>query len=130
LSVCLADACALIEFEFPGAGTMTPLGRDAMAGDEVHVLSTTVWEITRKVRLGKLALPVPSHFSGDYPDFLANEGYRQLTLDWQDAALAATLPDHHKDPMDRFLIAAALRRNWPVVTADPIFQAYGVRTLW
>jgi PIN domain nuclease of toxin-antitoxin system len=32
--------------------------------------------------------------------------------------------------MDRFLIAAALRRDWPVITVDAIFRAYGVRTLW
>lgn len=101
-----------------------------MTEGDVHVLSTTVWEIMRKVQLGKLAMPVPPHADGNYPDFLRREGYRLLNMDWEDAALAATLPEHHKDPMDRFLIAAALRRDWPVVTADSIFATYGVRTLW
>ena len=112
MSVYLADACALIEFELPVALTMTPAGGQAMADGEVHVLATTVWEVTRKTRLGKLASPVPPEFTGSYPSWLAGQGYRLLGMDWEDAAVAANLPEHHRDPMDRFLIAAALRRDW------------------
>ena len=101
-----------------------------MVGGDVHVLSTTVWEIMRKVSLGKLVTPLPPGARGTFPEFLRQEGYRFLNMDWEDAALAATLPEYHKDPMDRFLIAAALRRDWPIVTAYSIFRAYGVRTLW
>lgn len=130
MSAYLADACALIEFELPEALTMTPAGLAAMAGGEVHVLATTVWEITRKARLGKLASPVPPDFTGSYSSWLGGEGYRLIGMDWEDAAMAAHLPEHHKDPMDRFLIAVALRRDWLVITADSIFRTYGVRTLW
>jgi PIN domain nuclease of toxin-antitoxin system len=41
-------------------------------------------------------------------------------------ARAAGLPNHHRDPFDRFIIAAALDRNLPVVTVDRQFAAYGV----
>jgi PIN domain nuclease of toxin-antitoxin system len=37
---------------------------------------------------------------------------------------------HHKDPMDRMLIAAALDRGMTVITDDDIFAQYGVATLW
>ncbi len=109
---------------------MGPEGIAAMAGGEVHVAAITVWEILRKVGLGKLPLPAPRSARGKYPDWLAEKGYQLFPIGWEDAALAATLPDHHKDPMDRFLIAAALRRDWPIITADGIFRAYGVRTVW
>lgn len=109
---------------------MGPDGLMAMASGDVHILSINVWEIERKVSVGKLASPVPPGFRGSFPAWLQHRGYRFAAMDWEDAALAATLPEHHKDPMDRFLIAAALRRDWPVVTADAIFRAYGVRTLW
>ena len=40
------------------------------------------------------------------------------------------LPPLHKDPVDRMLIATALRHDPAVVTEDAIFASYGVRTIW
>ena len=42
---------------------------------------------------------------------------------------AVELPDIHRDPADRFIIATALIGNIPVVTADRHFAQYGVETL-
>jgi predicted nucleic acid-binding protein len=50
--------------------------------------------------------------------------------DWDIAARAATLPPHHRDPLDRILIATALAAGLPIVTNDAAFAAYGVPTLW
>lgn len=44
--------------------------------------------------------------------------------------LAATLPDIHRDPIDRMLIAHALQADMTLVTADATVRAYPVRTLW
>ena len=35
----------------------------------------------------------------------------------------------HRDPCDRFIIAAALARDLPVATADPVFARYGLRVM-
>lgn len=126
----LADACALIAFQIAGPVPMKADVREMMVGEDMHVLATTAWEIERKASIGKLTSPVPPGFKGSYADWLRAEGYQLMSLDAEDAVAAAALPDHHKDPMDRFLIAAALRRDWPVITVDAIFRAYGVRTLW
>lgn len=40
------------------------------------------------------------------------------------------LPPVHKDPMDRMLIAQALRLGAIIVTSDRLFEGYGVKTLW
>ena len=42
---------------------------------------------------------------------------------------AVELPNIHRDPADRFIIATALIGNIPVVTADRRFAQYGVETL-
>jgi PIN domain nuclease of toxin-antitoxin system len=126
----LADACALIDFHGPGPRGMARQAADVMAGGEVEVAAVTVWEIQRKVTLGRLMRPVPAGFVGEYSAWLRACGYRLAPMAWEDAALAATLPEHHRDPMDRFLIAAALRRDLTIITSDSIFHAYGVRTLW
>jgi len=127
----LADACALIVYHSPaGPGSMSEEGQEALRGGSVQVAAVTVIEIQRKVSIGKLDMPMPYGTDLDYPTFLTSEGYALAPFDWQDGALAASLPDHHRDPWDRVLIAIALRRNLRIITLDPVFRRYGVRTLW
>lgn len=99
-----------------------------MQGGDVSVLSTTVWEITRKVSIGKLPefwSPLPSLGA-----LLHSQRYRPQTLDWDDAERANALPELHRDPMDRLLIAVALRTAMTVITSDRIFRSYNVATVW
>lgn len=42
---------------------------------------------------------------------------------------AAELPLHHRDPVDRFIIATALIHQLPVLTGDKRFPLYGVKTI-
>jgi PIN domain nuclease of toxin-antitoxin system len=51
-------------------------------------------------------------------------------FDRPDAAMAANLPGHHNRPRDRALIAMVVRRNQPIISLDPVFRRYGVRSLW
>ena len=41
-----------------------------------------------------------------------------------------TLPDHHRDPFDRILIAQARQENMTVVTADGKFADYPITIVW
>ncbi len=125
----LADACALIVFcAAQPERTMSARALATMTGAEVHVSSITVWEITRKVSLGKL--PALPEADGSFSGWLLQAGFRMLPLSWRDAERANALPLLHKDPMDRMLVAAALAGDFTVVTEDRVFAAYGVRTLW
>ena len=42
----------------------------------------------------------------------------------------AALPDLHRDPFDRMLIAQAIAEGRPLVTRDEQIRAYPVRTIW
>ena len=42
---------------------------------------------------------------------------------------ASALPEIHKDPADRFIIATAFLNNCTVVTSDRRFAEYGVDTI-
>jgi PIN domain nuclease of toxin-antitoxin system len=46
------------------------------------------------------------------------------------AEVASHLPPHHKDPMDRLLIAQAIVEDMTIVTADAVFRSYTARLLW
>jgi PIN domain nuclease of toxin-antitoxin system len=37
---------------------------------------------------------------------------------------------HHRDPLDRLIIAQAMVEQIPVVTADTAFDDYPVKRLW
>jgi len=40
------------------------------------------------------------------------------------------LPDHHRDPFDRLLIAQSRLEKLPLLTADPEIERYDVTILW
>jgi PIN domain nuclease of toxin-antitoxin system len=46
------------------------------------------------------------------------------------ADVQATLPAHHRDPFDRLLAAQAIVEQMLFVSADPVFQKYGVPCIW
>nr|WP_320193506.1 type II toxin-antitoxin system VapC family toxin [uncultured Desulfobacter sp.] len=57
----------------------------------------------------------------------------QIMLKNPDAAEmieSVSLPDLHKDPFDRLLIAQALNNNCSLVTKDEIIKRYNVKTFW
>lgn len=42
----------------------------------------------------------------------------------------ADMPFHHRNPFDRLLIAQSLVEKIPLVSADRIFDLYGVSQIW
>jgi len=91
----------------------------------VSVISA--WEVSIKWRLGKLTLPVP-------PAEWMTTRARRIGADVLPVALAhavrvADLPDHHRDPFDRLLIAQAQVEGLAIVTADRSFGAYDVEVV-
>jgi PIN domain nuclease of toxin-antitoxin system len=126
----IADACALIAFHGYSGQTMSEAGKMAMSSGDVFVCPITVWEISHKIALGKLERPTPFGFNGSLSTWLRDAGYRVLPMNWDASEQANGLPMHHKDPMDRMLIALALDRGMTVITDDDIFARYGVNTIW
>ena len=82
------------------------------------------FEIALKYQQKKLELPFPP------AQWLRKMSQRyaltELPVDSALCFAAAALPNHHRDPFDRFIIAAAIRLNVAVLTIDPRFQEYGV----
>ena len=97
---------------------------------EVEVLLSVVtsWEMVIKVGLGKLRLT-------DTPEVLVREQrsrhhFQILPIKLEHVLKVGALPDHHKDPFDRLLIAQSLEENVPLVTDDPLIQRYVLNILW
>jgi PIN domain nuclease of toxin-antitoxin system len=88
----------------------------------------SLWEIAIKISLGKLTL------NQDYETFmprqLALNGVGLLNISMEHTAAVAALPFHHRDPFDRLLAVQSKIENMTFVSADPVFDAYGVKRVW
>jgi PIN domain nuclease of toxin-antitoxin system len=96
--------------------------------NEVFLSAVSAWEIAIKNRLGKLPLPTPPEEF--VPAQRAAHGIVALPLDEEAALQVAKLPDLHRDPFDRMLIAQAIVGGLVLATPDEPIRQYPVRTLW
>jgi len=96
--------------------------------NEVFVSPASYWEIAIKVHLGKWTLNRP------YPDFmdvvLKVYGFQILAILPDHTARLIGLPNHHRDPFNRLLIAQTLAEGVSIVSLDATFDLYGVPRIW
>ncbi|MCS6997312.1 MAG: type II toxin-antitoxin system VapC family toxin [Casimicrobiaceae bacterium] len=102
-----------------------PDGARALIENPANTLvfsAASLWEVAIKARLGR-------------PDFrcdprllrrgLIDNGYEELPVTSLHAAATADLPDLHRDPFDRLLIAQSRTEGILLVTADVRLGEYG-----
>jgi PIN domain nuclease of toxin-antitoxin system len=94
---------------------------------ELLLSAASAWEIAIKHRLGKLPLSEPP--ATFIPDRLRRSGVRALAIEHDHVVRVADLPDHHRDPFDRLLIAQAQALRVPLITVDPVFTSYDVNLI-
>ncbi len=95
---------------------------------EVFVSAASAWELSTKVRIGKL-LGFEA-FTAEFPARIQALGFSELAIQVEHGQRAGLLPGNHKDPFDRMLIAQAQAENMPIVSNERVFDAYHVRRIW
>jgi PIN domain nuclease of toxin-antitoxin system len=98
------------------------------SANELHLSAATIWEISIKVGLNKLSLSMPYRQWMDRA--IGDLGLLLLPITVEYAEVQAGLPRHHGDPFDRLLAAQAQVENISLVSADAIFDRYGVNRIW
>ena len=95
---------------------------------DLHLSSVSVWEIVIKHALGKLELPAPPR------EFVATRmqttGVLPLAMTQAHALAVGELPDLHRDPFDRLLVAQARVEACKLLTADRQLRRYPVELVW
>ena len=97
-------------------------------GNTVLVSAASAWEISTKVRLGKL--PGAIEVAAELPAILRRQNFDSLPIAIVHALRAGNLPGPHRDPFDRMLIAQAQDEDLALVSNERVFDAYGVRRVW
>ena len=81
----------------------------------VAVSAISFWEAALLAERGRIVLPVPA---GRWRADWLQAGLVEIPLDGRIALLSCQLENFHRDPADRFIVATALDRNVPLMTAD------------
>jgi PIN domain nuclease of toxin-antitoxin system len=125
----LLDSHALFWF-IDGDARLSNAARGAIEAADctVYVSAVTAWEIASKFRLGKW--PKALALANDLASIMSALGFEPLPISLEHARHAGILQKSHRDPFDRMLAAQAEIEGIPLVTADPAFRYFKVRTFW
>jgi PIN domain nuclease of toxin-antitoxin system len=98
--------------------------------NQAYVSAIGLWEITIKIRIGKLDLG----WDEDLITAALDAGIEPVSLTPEEAASYDELAEaSHNDPFDRMLIWQAIQRDMILVSGDPEFKKFksdGLRLLW
>lgn len=96
--------------------------------DSTHIFvsAATAWEITTKVRLGKLAWGASTSIEA----YCASQRFDLLPVSFAHAERAGSWPQAHGDPFDRMLAAQSAIDRLPLATNDRAIRAFDIETVW
>ena len=124
----LLDTCAVLRLANGEFGKFSRSAMNAMReADMLYVSPISEWEISLKWKQGGIELPLE-------PRMLMRkviDAYSLSLIPLSEEVMfrATELPDIHKDPADRFIIATAMFGNMVVVTTDRRFPQYGISVI-
>lgn len=96
--------------------------------NECFLSIASCWEMAIKKSLGNLKIPEPvDRFVAEQ---VAVNRFSILPMDLRHVSHVSRLAFHHRDPFDRLLAAQATEEGMAIVSADPIFQKYGIERIW
>ncbi len=93
----------------------------------LYISSLSFWEVALLVKRGSIALPDVHVWKNE---ILENTNIHLTDPSASEMIDSVLLPDIHKDPFDRLLIAQARQSNFMIVTKDQQIQKYDVKTFW
>ncbi len=127
MSDLLLDTCALIWLA-EGGGKLSEKAVTAIDESRfVYVSALSAWEIALLCSKGQLCFSMPAEEW--FSELTQSQDIQIITLSSDIAFLSCSLPMHHKDPADRFILATGISRNLTIVTTDEKFEQYEVRLI-
>lgn len=107
----------LILFARVGPRRLTAGERSRVEEADIRYVSmASLWEIAILLRLGRIP--------GDDQLISVPEGFELLPIRIDHCKTAAALPQYHRDPFDRMLVAQAQSEQVPLLTRDRAIEAY------
>ncbi len=93
----------------------------------LYVSSISFWEVALLVKTRRIEIEDIHAWKSE---LLSNTNIRLIDPSATELIDSTLLPDHHKDPFDRVLIAQANHKNLLLVTKDRAIKEYDVSVFW
>lgn len=90
-------------------------------GNALYFSTASIWEMSIKLSRPRSDLEIDIR---QWRSGMLDNGYHELEITSAHALGVRDLPDIHKDPFDRLLLAQAMREDLTLVTADELLAAY------
>lgn len=97
------------------------------AKGRLYVSSISFWEITLLVKKGRVSLTDVEAWKNE---LMTNTNLHLSEPSVSEMIQSTLLPDIHKDPFDRLLIAQTNQNGFVLVTRDNAILQYTVETYW
>jgi len=98
-----------------------------MNDSEVMASAASLWELCLKCRKKEVLVVDPISWWAKY---VTGTGMLTLPIRICDVTAFGSLPEIHKDPFDRILVAQAISEGIPLITKDAHLTLYGIPTIW
>src|SRR5262249_34574692 len=111
----------------------TKLSPDALAAchDKSNTLLlsiASIWEMQIKIQLGKLNFSLPLEDKIRHQQ--ETNDLEILPISIRHIFALNLLPDHHRDPFDRLLIAQSMYEKISIISNDPQIVKYTTQIIW
>ena len=96
--------------------------------NDIYFSAVSAWEISIKIRLGRLTI------EEDLEPFiikqLAENNFSTISITIFHSIYTSKLPDIHKDPFDRMIVAQSQVEDMPLISKDKNINKYKVPVVW
>lgn len=115
-----------------GSPNLSAAAQAALAdpANELFLSAASVWELAIKTTSVKQRLILSDPLDVYIAKWTPAYQLQPLPIQSTHALEVAKLPNHHRDPFDRMLIAQALVERMTLVSGDGQFRSYSVPVLW
>ena len=90
--------------------------------NNLYYSAAAIWEIVIKTQIDKLGLNMSTK---SFEAEIRNRAYRALSITSEHVHMIGILPNIHKDPFDRIMIAQAYAEGMSFITTDKTLANYG-----
>jgi len=95
---------------------------------EVYFSAASAWEMSIKIRLGRLT--IEEELETFIVKQLAENNFSTLSITVLHSLYTSKLPEIHKDPFDRMIIAQSKLENMSLISKDKNIKKYKVPMVW
>ena len=95
--------------------------------EQIFTSIASLWEIAIKQSIGKLDV---EYSITQIENLCKQKAISVFPIVSRHLDELISLPNHHNDPFDRFIIYQAKTENFTIITRDAIIPKYPVKTVW